>query len=205
MRSKMSRLMAQKSKGRAAPSRADKEFKIKDCTVPFVAPAECSGWQVVQVRPQQEGHAIDGLRRGGYHVWRPRLTTWITSARLRIKSKVNRALFPSYLFVAPDAPRCAILAVMEVSMIVGDVPARLVMDLARREGAGEFDSTAAPPPVPIIPQDTPVRILSGPFASFEGIISKSDAERCAVLIEILGRMTSVEVDAGMVEALPVAV
>ena len=200
MRSKLSRMASRQERAHSAPRRSgsDREFKTKDCTVPMIIPPACEGWKVVQVSPQQSGRAIDGLKRGGYHVWRPRLTTWITSARLRLRSKVNRALFPSYLFAAPDRPTCAMLQVMEVTRIIGDVPSRMVHDLARRESEGEFDGTTAPPERERIPVGTPVVITGGPFAGFEGIISKSDQDRDQVLMEMCGRLTKVDVDAGHV-------
>lgn len=73
--------------------------------------------------------------------------------------------------------------------------------LAGAVDGGVIYDTAAPPRLPPIAPNTPVRIARGPFAGHTGLCGMSSAQRVAVLFEIMGATRTVTARRRDVEAL----
>lgn len=199
MRTKLNRLINKGARQplRPYPIKSNKKLRVLDKTKPLLPAPEAINWLVVMTAPRRETDAVAALREAGYHAWYPQLTTWIHSARLRIKSKVNRPLFSRYIFVAQrDGCSKSITDIDHVGYIIGPVPPgrkndRPLLDaLSERQALGEFDGTKLPPP---FTTDQHVTLTEGPFAGLSGIVAKADHERTLVLLQILGSDRPVQV------------
>lgn len=160
-------------------------------------------WYVVRTQPQAERRARENLERQGYEAWLP-----LHRRRRRHARKVEvvlRPLFPRYLFVAVDletTPWRPMLSTFGVASVIQGpegpvpVPDPVIEGLrARTDEAGviEIEPTA-------FRGGARVRITSGPFADLEGIFeARSDAERVAILLSLMGRAVRVMVSEGDIE------
>ncbi|MGD9537735.1 MAG: transcription termination/antitermination protein NusG [Alphaproteobacteria bacterium] len=160
-------------------------------------------WYVVRSQPQAERRARENLERQGYEAWLP-----LCRRRRRHARKLEvvlRPLFPRYLFVAADletTPWRPMLSTFGVATLIQGpdgplpVPEPVIEGLrARADAAGVL---ALDPPD--YQPGTRVRITSGPFADLEGIFqARTDAERVAILLSLMGRAVRVTVPAGDIE------
>ena len=146
-------------------------------------------WYVVQSRPHKELYAATNLQNQAFRAFIPQISKTIRHAR-RTKT-VLAPLFPRYLFVSLDLARDrwrSVRGTFGVSCLVMDgdrprpVPRGLVEQLiaTTNETDGvDFRERLA------LGQN--VRFLTGPFADKIGrLVSLDDADRVAVLLEILG-------------------
>jgi transcriptional antiterminator RfaH len=153
------------------------------------------GWYVVQTRTRLELRAAEELRRQGYDVFLPVYRKRRSHAR-RVTT-VPAALFPGYLFVtlAPSQPWRAINGTVGVVSLVSsrDAPAPIAADvveglLARRNAEG---FVALRPRQEFALGDR-VRVCTGTFEDALGLYEGlRDADRVAILLEILGRRVRV--------------
>lgn len=158
-------------------------------------------WYVVRSKFQQEVRARINIADQGFATFFPQYNKRIRHARA--VENVVRPLFPGYLFVSFDAddedrwPK--ILRTRSVATILGmetsrhplPLPAGFVEALERcaragllqphEEGAREFK-----------PKEM-VRIEMGPFAGFEAIVDEDEGVRVKVLLDFLGKSTSIPV------------
>jgi transcriptional antiterminator RfaH len=162
-------------------------------------------WYVVRTRPHAEAKAAFNLERQGFITYLPRYLKRRRHAR-RIES-VEAPLFPRYLFVAADlATQCwrAIHSTVGVSQLVchGEEPVPVPETILRQfwqrhDDAGYIRLETAPR---FAPGDK-VRVAGGVLSSclgfFEGV---TDAQRVAILVELLGRKVKVVVRSELVEA-----
>ena len=160
-------------------------------------------WYVVRSQPNAERRAAENLERQGYATWLPLIRRRRRHARKM--EVVLRPLFPRYLFVATDLevmPWRPMLSTFGVAgLIMGrdapvPVPEAVIEGLrARADEAGVL----ALEPAAYGP-GARVRITSGPFAELEGIFqARTDAERVAILLSLMGRAVRVLVPEGDVE------
>jgi transcriptional antiterminator RfaH len=162
-------------------------------------------WYVVRTRPHAEAKAALHLERQGFVTYLPRYLKRRRHAR-RIDT-VAVPLFPRYLFVAVDlATQCwrAIHSTFGVSQLVCDgeapVPVRdaiLQQFWCRHDDAGYVRLDTAPRFAPGDKVRVTDGVLSACLGLFEGV---TDAQRVAILVELLGRKVKVVVDAELVEA-----
>lgn len=160
--------------------------------------SEPPAWYCVRTRQKQEHIAAANLRQiGGVEVFNPRLR--IRRATQRGPVWFTEALFPSYIFARFELrPRFnEIRATSGVSTIVHfadripaipeDVIAELRTLFAESETVVQ-DATALEP-------GQEVRVAAGAFRGLIGVVKQimPAAQRVRVLLEILGRETSVEV------------
>ncbi len=146
-------------------------------------------WYVVQSRPHKELYAATNLQNQDFRTFIPQISKTVHHSR-RTKT-VLAPLFPRYLFVALDFARNrwrSVRGTFGVSCLVMDgdrprpVPRGLVEQLiATTSGTGGVDFRDR------LVLGQSVRFLTGPFADKIGrLVSLDDADRVAVLLEILG-------------------
>jgi transcriptional antiterminator RfaH len=162
-------------------------------------------WYVVQTQAHAETKAAMHLARQGFVAYLPRYLKRRRHARK--VDTVSAPLFPRYLFVAVDTSTQrwrSIQSTIGVSHIVGnnDEPTALadkvIEDLRCREDEKGFIRLLSRPR--FAPGET-IRVLDGVFAACFGLYeSMADAERVAVLLDLLGRKVRVVMDAEMVAA-----
>lgn len=162
-------------------------------------------WYVVQTHPHAENKATAHLLRQGFEVYLPRYLKCRRHARK--VDFVPAPLFPRYFFVAIDLSSQrwrAVGSTVGVSQLVsyGGEPAAVANDviegLRRREddrGLIRLDAFRA-----FAPGDN-IRVIGGAFSECLGLFeSMNDAERVAVLLDLLGRKVRVVMDARNIEA-----
>jgi transcription antitermination factor NusG len=195
MRTKLSR--SQSARPYQPPPPSSRPTKIVDKTRPLDPAPGFSHWRVVTVAPRMEDKAAQSIREAGWVVWYPQLTCWISSARTRTKAKVNRPLFPRYVFVAGagnqslgSCDHVGYLLPAPASDISSRALHRLIQNLSDRQQAGEFDATIEPP---AFEQGEAVTLTEGPFRDFTAIIAKDEGERCRILVEFMGKVHKLRV------------
>lgn len=160
-------------------------------------------WYVVRSQPHAERRARENLERQGFDVWLP-----LCRRRRRHARKMEvvlRPLFPRYLFASIDletTPWRAMLSTFGVAGVIQGpqgpvpVPESVIEGLRARadhEGVLELGPTA-------YEAGTKVRITAGPLADIEGIVqARTDAERVAILLTLMGRAVRVTVHEGDIE------
>ncbi len=160
-------------------------------------------WYVVRSQPHAERRARENLGHQGFDAWLP-----LCRRRRRHARKMEivlRPLFPRYLFVAVDletTPWRAMLSTFGVANVIQGpagpvpVPDPVIESLrARADAAGVLDLEP-----PAYQAGTKVRVTAGPFADVEGIFqARTDAERVAILLTLMGRAVRVMVSEGDIE------
>jgi transcriptional antiterminator RfaH len=146
-------------------------------------------WYVVRSRPHKEFYAAANLQNQAFRTFIPQISKTIRHAR-RTKT-VLAPLFPRYLFVSLDLSRDrwrSVRGTFGVSCLVMDgdrprpVPQGLVEQLiATTNETHGVDFRER------LTLGQSVRFLTGPFAEKIGrLVNLDDADRVAVLLEILG-------------------
>jgi len=167
------------------------------------APARVSRqWYVVRTKPRRERFVHDQLSGQGWEVFYPAVKVHPVNPR----SATERAYFPSYLFVHVNLEEVGVNRLRWLPAAVGllefggepaMVPETLVTQLRRRvasiQAAGGLVFAD-------LKQGDPVTITSGPFAGFEAIfdLRLKGADRVRVLLELLRRQVTVEIDSGSI-------
>lgn len=160
-------------------------------------------WLLVSTLPSQERRAAEHVQRQGMVAYLPQFTEQVV-----VRGKVTdrpRVLFPSYLFVQATVQLYhklrSTLGVSRVVLQAGE-PSGLsdkAMRLLRsREDAQGFIQLPEAPaqPVPAYTPGQQVRILTGPFAGWLGVVKGMSAmERVSVLMQIMGKSTVGQFDA----------
>lgn len=158
-------------------------------------PLEVKRWYIAYTKVRRERHALIGLQEDGLRAYLPQMTDWIMHARK--KSKVERPLFPRYLFVelSADSPEFyKVRANRDIECLVGTCgsPAAIrpetVGDIRSAEAAGEFDLTNGEDPNdPYKAGDSVMVRIGGKFAGWPGrVVRMTDAQRVEVLIRGIG-------------------
>lgn len=159
-------------------------------------------WICARTEPHRESFAETQLTQAGLDVYCPRYARWISSGRK--KTLVKRPLFASYIFVrtgeSPEklwqikrTPGIASLAAGTLSSAIVDDA--IIAEIRSREkdgvimlGGDRFQAGET------------VRISGGPLQGVEAIFeAQNDAERCRVLLSLLGSMQSVLILAEFLE------
>jgi transcriptional antiterminator NusG len=118
------------------------------------------------------------------------------------KQKVQRKVFPGYLLVRLDLDDESWYVVRNTPGVTGFVGSgSKPTPLSEREvdrilQRGKEPEAERPKPKLAWTENDPVRVTTGPFANFQGVISEVDGERekVKVLVNIFGRETPVELN-----------
>lgn len=155
-------------------------------------------WYLVHTKPRQEDVALTNLQRQGYECYLPQMRV----ERIR-RHKVEIAIepmFPRYLFIRLDNSDqgkswSPIRSTLGVSQLVyfgaraAKVDGTLVDVLRQREHAIPTKS--------MFLNGEPVEIIDGPLTGIEAIYQMAGGDqRAFVLLEILNKPMSVQIDAG---------
>ncbi len=162
-------------------------------------------WYVVQTHPHAENKAAIHLARQGFVAYLPRYLKRRRHAR-KVET-ISAPLFPRYLFVAVDTSsqrwRC-IQSTVGISHLVGqgDEPTaiadKVIEELKLREDEAGFIQLLS---TPRFRPGEAIRVRDGVFSACFGLYeSMADAERVAVLLDLLGRKVRVVMDADLVAA-----
>jgi transcriptional antiterminator RfaH len=161
-------------------------------------------WYLIHTKPSGESVAQMNLERQGYEVYFPRLLQ-PTRRRARWGDAII-ALFPRYLFLrlsegeqplSPVRSSAGVSSVVRFGASYAVVPDQVVGELRARadpesglhrlSGRSEIRAGAA------------VRIAVGAFAGLEGVFERNaGADRVVILLNLLGRDSSVRIPAGFV-------
>jgi transcriptional antiterminator RfaH len=160
-------------------------------------------WYCVRSQPKHEHIAAAHLaRESDVEVFLPRVT--FKRATRSGPARVTEALFPNYLFARFNLSEALrkVQAIRGVSGVVHfgyrwpTIPESVIRDL--RTSLGDTE-------VHVIPDDfapgDPVRIIGGAFHGLEALVQRAmpGRERVAVLLEFLGRQTTVEISRNWVQ------
>lgn len=152
-------------------------------------------WYVAYAKARQEHVAKENLLRQGYLVYLPQIKVL---RRIRGLHQARlEPLFPRYLFVQPRSPDHSIAPVRStsgVSAIVrfGQEPA--VMQRETLNAIREFEArqnAAQNEDISPFKCDEQVRVVDGPLAGLEGLITEVSRDRVVVLMRLLGQDTRV--------------
>ena len=157
-------------------------------------PKSRSQWFAVFTRPRQERRALVNLERQGFSCFLPEVEN---TRRSRIE-----ALFPRYLFLeavpgvhnfSPIRSTRGVSTVVRFGERLATLPEKIVEAIRSRVDADT--GLVRLPRLKLNPGDR-VRVSAGPLAGLEAIFkSQGGAQRVLLLMELLGRQTTVEVDA----------
>ncbi len=144
-------------------------------------------------KPNSEAIASHNLLRQGFEPYWPRFLL-----KRPNKPPVIRPLFPRYMFVLIDQAWYSVKGTRGVStVLLGDdgpcyLSADVIADLKGRENKAGLVQLA---PKPKFLNGTAVKTNSGPFAGhpmlYDGMIAR---DRVKVLVELMGRKVSIEID-----------
>jgi len=157
-------------------------------------------WFAVYTKPRQEHVALEHLGRQAYQCFLP-MAENPYQRRSKGRSPRVEPLFPRYLFLqaipnqhnlAPVRSTRGVVCMVRSGTHLVVVPPTVIQALHARmntaTGLIRID------PVTASPGDR-VRVFDGPLAGLEGLFQASSGEqRALLLIEIMGRQTTVEVD-----------
>ncbi len=156
-------------------------------------------WYCAKTKPKQDHIAAARLRQNlGLEVFSPRLRSEQTTIRGVVKN-ITEPVFPGYVFV-----RCSlddhigqirhtpgISGLVSFGDRIPPVPAEVLEDLRRCFGAEELLNLRRDP----LPGDE-VTVAGGAFLGMQAVVLRSwpAKRRVQILLEVLGRLTPVEVD-----------
>lgn len=165
-----------------------------------------AAWFVAETHPGADAEAIEHLSRQQFQTFQPCV---LERRTLRRKTTIEPvAMFPGYVFVALDltAPgwRSAFhtRGVKRFLCHAPERPSRVpdeVIWLVAENAANRDAAMRASLNEPIAP-GKPVRVKLGPWAGFDGVCLWSRNDRIAVMLQMLGRATEVEMPLSRVEA-----
>jgi transcriptional antiterminator RfaH len=157
-------------------------------------------WFAVFCKPRQERRALEHLINQGFDGYLPLAHNPFQRRRGR-QAAGAEPLFPRYLFLHAVPGKHNLAAVRSTRGALDlvrtgpapvVVPDAIVEGLRRREDPETGLITLQP--VALVKGDR-VRVFDGPFAGAEGVLQERSGEaRSLVLLEVLGRQTTLEVD-----------
>jgi transcriptional antiterminator RfaH len=162
-------------------------------------------WYVVQTRPCSEAKAATHLLRQGFEIYLPRYLKSRRHAR-RVET-VAAPLFPRYVFVAIDMAVQrwrAVQSTIGVARLVchGDNPAEVPNAVIDSLKLGQDDRGYVQlERKQRFKLGEKIRVLDGVFSAYLGLFERmTDADRVAILLDLLGRKVRVVLDADAIEA-----
>lgn len=158
-------------------------------------------WFAVVSKPRQEKTALENLQRQGFECFLP-MAENPYQRRSKKHQRIVEPLFPRYLFLkanasqqnlAPVRSTKGVLSMVRFGIELAVVPESVIHAI---KACVEKDTGLIKiKPVSIKAGDK-VRVFDGPLAGISGIVQeKNSNNRTLILMELLGRPTTVELDA----------
>ncbi len=162
-----------------------------------------TSWYLVYTKPRGESTAAVNLSRQNYHTYLPLIKkTRIKNAQAK---KIIEPLFPRYIFIelnietdnwSPIRSTLGVSSIVNFGFTPAKVPDSLIAVLKENEnsdGIYEFIEKK-------LVKGQSVEILSGPMMGYSGIFnSYSTKNRVTILLNLLGKETSVQLSSGHVQ------
>ncbi|UCD75710.1 MAG: hypothetical protein JSV91_02110 [Phycisphaerales bacterium] len=157
-----------------------------------------ASWHVLHTRARQEKVVARALRAAGIEHYLPLVKR--TAYRGRRKRLVEEPLFACYLFLyGPLESAYFAVSTKRVANVITVVDQRRFVDELEQIHR-LLDKGAALSPYRYLKVGCRVRVTAGPFRDIEGLIeSPAKADRLVLQIAALGRATSLEIDADLLE------
>ena len=160
-----------------------------------------SNWYAVLSKSRQEQNALENLQRQGFECFLP-MAENPYQRRSKKHLRIVEPLFPRYLFLKADATQQNLVPVrstkgvmnmvrfgIELAVVPESVIHAIKMSQNAETGLIKID------PVTIKAGDK-VRVFDGPLAGISGVVQETNSNnRAMILMELLGRPTTVQVDA----------
>ncbi|MCO5102126.1 MAG: transcriptional activator RfaH [Burkholderiaceae bacterium] len=150
-------------------------------------PHPIPGWHVVYTKPRQECVAEENLLRQRYETWLPTIGKW--TRRAAGWTCDTQPMFPRYLFLrtcdaqqslAPVRSTLGAIGLVHFGERAPTVSCEIV-DALRR-----LASDTREPPHPLRP-GARVRVVAGPLAGLQALVTASAAHRVEIFLQLLGR------------------
>jgi transcriptional antiterminator RfaH len=167
------------------------------------APAQSSPgapdfWYLLYSKPRQEELLTTQLQQQGFGAYLPRFKKFNTKSPDQLA--VFEPLFPRYVFFRPGSPTQSISAARSTrgaSSLVrfGGTPAQVSDDVVQAIRLFEANRNSADlSEISPFQPGKQVRLRNSPLDGLTGLVQRVSSRRVAVLLELLGRPTLVEVD-----------
>ena len=160
-------------------------------------------WYCIHTRSRHEDVVYQRLVDKQIETFFPRLEVW--SRRKDRKKKIQKALFPGYLFVHnPLDPhhRLEVLKTHGVVQVLGNEKGPLpVPDYQIESIQTILNGKSAVTPFPYLKEGQMVRVVYGPLKGSEGFLLKikEGKEKLIISVDLLQRSVAVEIDGASVE------
>jgi transcription antitermination factor NusG len=164
---------------------------------------ELSLWYCIHTRSRHEEMVFLRLEDKRMHAFLPKLEVW--SRRKDRRKKIQKALFPGYLFVheiLDPFHRLEILKTPGVVRILGNEKGPVpVPDIQIESIRTILDGKSAVSPFPYLKEGQIVRVVEGPLKGCEGFLLKikEGREKLIISVDLLQRSVAVEIDGASVE------
>jgi transcription antitermination factor NusG len=160
-------------------------------------------WYCLHTRSRHEEVVFQRLEEKRIQAFLPRLEVW--SRRKDRKKKIQKALFPGYLFVhelLDPYHRLEILKIPGVVRILGNEEGPAPVPDSQIESIQTIlNGKSAVTPFPYLKEGQLVRVVYGPLKGSEGFLLKikEGKEKLIISVDILQRSVAVEIDGASVE------
>ena len=161
---------------------------------------EKPNWFAVVSKPRQEKTALENLQRQGFECFLP-MAENPYQRRSKKSQKIVEPLFPRYLFLKANASQQNLAPVRSTKGVQNMVRFGIELAVVPESVIHAIKSLMEDEtglikikPVAIKAGDK-VSLFDGPLAGIKGIVQETDSNnRALILMELLGRPTSVQVD-----------
>ena len=168
-----------------------------------VSHEELPVWYCIHTRSRHEEVVFQRLEDKRMHAFLPKLEVW--SRRKDRRKKIQKALFPGYLFVheiLDPFHRLEILKTPGVARILGNEMGPVPVPDTQIESIRTIlDGKSAVTPFPYLKEGQMVRVVEGPLKGCEGFLLKikEGREKLIISVDLLQRSVAVEIDGASVE------
>ena len=164
-----------------------------------------SSWYCLYTRSRHEEVVHQRLEKKDIHVFLPIIEVW--SRRKDRRKKIQKALFPGYLFFYENLTPWNGLQILKtpgVVKILGNETGPIPVPEAQIESIKKIlNGKAAVSPFPYLKEGQLVRVVDGPLKDCQGFLLriKENKEKLIISIDLLKRSVSVEIEGANVEPL----
>jgi len=164
---------------------------------------ELALWYCIHTRSRHEEVVFQRLEDKRMQAFLPKLEVW--SRRKDRRKKIQKALFPGYLFVheiLDPFHRLEILKTPGVTRILGNEKGPVPVPDPQIESIQNIlNGKSAVSPFPYLREGQMVRVVEGPLKGCEGFLLKikEGREKLIISVDLLQRSVAVEIDGASVE------